>query len=231
MCLVCSLKWKADTNQRKMNKKQDWVQFSLTWHAGCRTNTEMLKEKVISRKRKEERKEERDGGRRREGEMKGGKEEGREGKTSQISWRLNLAVTLISSLTSKLWRAWMSFWNIITVIIQRKGLLLPRLNYFLIYLQLMFYLQAFVTAKLLAVSMLSTWGTKLKGASDALGLVLWRKIANRKAVYSWSVFRMKRPPSKNSRKSPFSVSSCNYYYTRTKHCQIHGHSPIHTLRS
>lgn len=58
----------------------------------------------------------------------------------------------------------------------------------------LFYLQAFVTAKLFAVSMLSTWGTKLKGASDALGLVLWRKIANRKAVYSWSVFLMKRPP-------------------------------------
>ena len=125
----------------------------------------------------------------------------------------------------------MSFYNIITVIIQRKGTLLPYLNSLLIYLQLMFYLQAFVTAKLLAVSMLSTWGTKLKGASDALGLVLWRKIANRKAVYSWSVFRMKRPPIKNSRKSPFSVSSCNYYYTRTKHCQIHGHSPLHTLRS
>lgn len=62
------------------------------------------------------------------------------------------------------------------------------------------YLQAFVTAKLLAVSMLSTWGTKLKGASDALGLVLWRKIANRKAVYSWSVFLMKRPPTKNRKK-------------------------------
>lgn len=63
------------------------------------------------------------------------------------------------------------------------------------------YLQAFVTAKLLAVSMLSTWGTKLKGASDALGLVLWRKIANRKAVYSWSVFLMKRPPTKKKKKS------------------------------
>lgn len=51
----------------------------------------MLKEKVISRKSKEERKEEREGGRRRkEGEMKGGKEEGREGKTSQISLRLYL---------------------------------------------------------------------------------------------------------------------------------------------
>lgn len=62
------------------------------------------------------------------------------------------------------------------------------------------YLQAFVTAKLLAVSMLSTWGTKLKGASDALGLVLWRKIANRKAVYSWSVFLMKRPPTKKQEK-------------------------------
>lgn len=62
------------------------------------------------------------------------------------------------------------------------------------------YLQAFVTAKLLAVSMLSTWGTKLKGASDALGLVLWRKIANRKAVYSWSVFLMKRPPTKKQKK-------------------------------
>lgn len=73
----------------------------------------------------------------------------------------------------------------------------------------MIYLQAFVTAKLLAVSMLSTWGTKLKGASDALGLVLWRKIANRKAVYSWSVFRMKRPPIKNNRKKPFNVSSWN----------------------
>lgn len=61
------------------------------------------------------------------------------------------------------------------------------------------YLQAFVTAKLLAVSMLSTWGTKLKGASDAFGLVLWRKIANRKAVYSWSVFLMKRPPTKTEK--------------------------------
>lgn len=94
----------------------------------------------------------------------------------------------------------------------------------------MFYLQAFVTAKLLAVSMLSTWGTKLKGASDALGLVLWRKIANRKAVYSWSVFRMKRPPIKNSRKSTFSVSSCKCYYTHPKNCQIHCHSPTHTIK-
>lgn len=74
------------------------------------------------------------------------------------------------------------------------------------------YLQAFVTAKLLAVSMLSTWGTKLKGASDALGLVLWRKIANRKAVYSWSVFLMKRPPTKKrqEKKAKSNGSSLNY---------------------
>lgn len=55
-------------------------------------------------------------------------------------------------------------------------------------------LQALVTAKLLAVSMLSTWGTRLNGASEAFGLVLCRKIAKRKAVYSWSVFLMNRPP-------------------------------------
>ena len=61
----------------------------------------MLKEKVIPRKRKEERKK----GREEEGRRDEGREGGREGKTSQISWRLNLAVTLISSLTSKLWRA------------------------------------------------------------------------------------------------------------------------------
>lgn len=81
------------------------------------------------------------------------------------------------------------------------------------------YLQAFVTAKLLAVSMLSTWGTKLKGASDALGLVLWRKIANRKAVYSWSVFLMKRPPTKNRKKAKSKGSRMNYlqatYYLAT----------------
>lgn len=78
--------------------------------------------------------------------------------------------------------------------------------------------------------MLSTWGTKLKGASDALGLVLWRKIANRKAVYSWSVFRMKRPPIKNNRESTFNVSSCKCY-SHPKHCQTHCHSPHIQLRS
>lgn len=36
----------------------------------------------------------------------------------------------------------------------------------------LYNLHALVTAKLLAVSMLSTCGTKLKGASVALGLVL-----------------------------------------------------------
>lgn len=61
------------------------------------------------------------------------------------------------------------------------------------------HLHAFVTAKLLAVSMLSTCGTRLKGASVALGLVLWRKIASRNAVYSWSVFLMNSPPGERDR--------------------------------
>lgn len=60
-------------------------------------------------------------------------------------------------------------------------------------------LQALVTAKLLAVSMLSTWGTRLNGASEAFGLVLCRKMARRKAVYSWSVFLMNKPPDERKR--------------------------------
>lgn len=58
-----------------------------------------------------------------------------------------------------------------------------------------------MTAKLLAVSMLSTWGTRLKGASEALGLVLCRKMARRKAVYSWSVFLMNKPPEEKQKHS------------------------------
>lgn len=61
------------------------------------------------------------------------------------------------------------------------------------------YLHALVTAKLLAVSILSTCGTRLKGASVALGLVLWRKIASRNAVYSWSVFLMNNPPGESDK--------------------------------
>ena len=53
---------------KKKKKKQDWVQFSLTWRACCRNNTEMLKEKVISRKRKE---------------RKGGRERWREGRRKE----------------------------------------------------------------------------------------------------------------------------------------------------
>lgn len=62
------------------------------------------------------------------------------------------------------------------------------------------YLHALVTAKLLAVSILSTCGTRLKGASVALGLVLWRKIASRNAVYSWSVFLMNNPPRQSDKR-------------------------------
>lgn len=61
--------------------------------------------------------------------------------------------------------------------------------------------------------MLSTWGTKLKGASETLGLVLWRKIANRKAVYSWSVFLMKRPPTKTAEEARVN-------YLQANHCSV-----------
>ena len=73
------------------------------------------------------------------------------------------------------------------------------LQSFLLHKHTYVHLHALVTAKLLAVSILSTCGIRLKGASVAFGLVLWRKIASRNAVYSWSVFLMNNPPRRKMR--------------------------------